>query len=227
MEAIINDTLRATAAEIDALMGATAEALTDIFARLEKMDEIERIEPDWKSAEATFAFYERSAQKRLLSHLLRRTKNIGDDTKDTRDSVERFLETFADDLDTAQRTLDQSRERAATDRAIEKAKDIERIDSGFKFISSFKEDYGRGKNGYSVATVLFMIGGVLFQAQERFNKKAQTFERAVDLIGQDIRNRTDESRHYLFTASMTDEEIAKAADCRDKIVIFMRHETGF
>ncbi|PTV70235.1 hypothetical protein [Agrobacterium pusense] len=227
MEAIINDTLRATAAAIDALMASASEELAGIVARLQEMDEIERLEPNWRSAEHTFAFYERAAQKRFVSNMLNRAENIFDDVKSTRESVGRSIGSFAEDLETAQRNLDQARDRAATERAIEKAKDIERIDSGFKFISSFKDDYGRGKNGFSIATVLFMIDGVLFQAQERFNKKARTFDRAIDLIGLDIKNRTDESRHNLFTANMSDEEIAKAADCRDKIVIFMRRETGF
>lgn len=226
MNTTINTTLRDTAAAIDVVMASACDALAGIVARLEELEGIERLEPNWKSAEDTFAFHERAAQKRLVSHMLNRAENIFDDVKRTRESVDRSLESFADDLETAQRNLDRARERVAIDRAIETAKTIERIDSGFKFISSFSDDFGRGKNGFSVASVLFMIDGVLFQAEERFNKKVKTFDRTAELLGLDVKNRTDESRHELFTANMTDEQIAKAADCRDKIIAFMRRETG-
>ncbi len=226
MNTTINTILRDTAADLDAVMVSTSEELAGIFARLDELGEIESLKPNWTSAEETFAFYECSAQKRFLSYLIARAENISNDVKHTRESVGRFLGSFTDDLETAQRNLDRARERVEIDRAIETAKTIDRIDSGFKFISAYSNDFGKGKNAFSVATVLFMIDGVLFQAEERFNKKVKTFDRTTELLGLNVKNRTDESRHELFTANMTDEQIAKSADCREKIITFMRRETG-
>lgn len=112
--------------------------------------------------------------------------------------------------------------QAARLEAQEAGKTAERVESGFKLISSFTKGKGKG----TVAHVLYMVGGTVFEDYAAFDSKTREITTPAENIGYSARNHSTNQREFIFRGDMTAEEIGKAAHIRDRIFAALRAEIG-